>query len=157
WRNCEVIRKVVVRQPKPVIEPPTIGIPESAVDAAIEARNEEVDVILEPRQTRHRRAWRNCKTIDKVVVRQPEPAIEPAAIDIPERAVHAAVETRNEEVDVILEPRQRRHQRTCRHLETVSKVRVPESEPMVEPAARAIPEGRIDRGIASDREKVEVA
>src|SRR6266516_1632671 len=135
-----MVTEIRVLQPEPVTEPPAARIPERAVHPAVPASHEQVDVVAEPGQTGHRAAGRDGEMVTEIRVLQPEPVTEPPAARVPERAVHPAVPTGDEQADVVLEPGQRRHRGAGRDGEMVTEIRVLQPEPVTEPPAARVPE-----------------
>src|SRR5437762_2825937 len=118
-----MVAEVRVLEPERVTKPPAAGIPERAVHPAVPAGDEQVDVVLEPGQRRHRRPRRDGEMITEIRVLEPEPVTKPPAAGIPERAVHPAVPAGSEQVDVVGEPGQATDGRPGRDGEAVAEVR----------------------------------
>src|SRR6266566_5284181 len=89
-------------------------------------------------------------------VLQPEPVTEPPAARVPERAVHPAVPTGDEQVDVVVEPGQGRHPRAGRDGEMVTEIRVLQPEPVTEPPAARVPERAVHPAVPNGSEQVDV-
>ena len=151
-----MVGKVGVGQPEPVVKPTAVGIPECAVDATVASADEQIDVVPESREARYRGSGRNRETIAEILVDEPEPAIEPAAVGIPERAVDGSIETRDEQIDVILKTRKAGHERVNGNFKAIGEVGVAEPEPVIEPAAVGIPERRVDSRIAAHNKQIEM-
>ena len=87
---------------------------------------DDLDVVWEAGQAGHRAARRDREAVTEVGVREPEPAVEPAAVGVPEGAVDRAVPAGHEQVDVVWEAGQARHRATRRDREAVTEVGVRE-------------------------------
>src|SRR4029453_16562979 len=121
-----MIAEIVVDQPEPVIEPAAVGIPEGAVDTAIEAGDKQVDMILETRKAGHQGVNGNFETIAEVVVGEPEPMIEPAAFGIPERQVNSRIAAHNKQIEMIRKTTERADLGLRRHSKLIAEILIRE-------------------------------